>query len=518
MLSMSDSLPFPPCPKPFNMAAHVLGRADPLGDKIALRVVAKDAATSDESFSYSQLKRAVLGTATGLLNEGLKPGDIVLMRLGNTPDFPIGYLGALAAGLVPVPTSAALTTTEVARIIADLAPCLVMRDPNLQSAPGPREVLLKTLRDWHDLPPAKWHMGDPDRLGYVIYTSGTSGHPRAMAHAHRAIWARQMMHQGWYGLGPDDVMMHAGAFNWTYTLGTGLMDPWTLGATALICAPGTALDRLPHLLTRECATIFAAAPGVYRRMLASSAKIRAPNLRHGLSAGEKLPISTHAAWTKATGTPLLEAYGMSECSTFISASPGVSCSPETLGRPQPGRKLAILGPDGPVSTGTPGIISVHRDDPGLMLGYLHQPGETAQKFQGEWFLTGDIGKMAADGQITYLGRNDDMMNAGGFRVSPVEVEAALAEAPGLTGVGAAEVEVKAGTRIIVAFYTGPAPLDEAALRDYVRHRLAIYKQPRAYLHVPSLPTGANGKLLRRRLPAFWRTSEKGPKHVRTGQA
>jgi acyl-coenzyme A synthetase/AMP-(fatty) acid ligase len=506
MTSVFDSSPFPLCPKPFNMAAHVLGHADSLANKLALRVVAKDAATPDHSFSYSQLKRAVLGTATGLLNQGLRPGDIVLMRLGNTPDFPIAYLGALAAGLVPVPTSAALTKTEVARIIADLAPCMVIRDPNVDGAPGPPEVQLETLRDWRGLTPAKWHMGDPDRLGYVIYTSGTSGHPRAVAHAHRAIWARQMMHQGWYGLGPDDVMMHAGAFNWTYTLGTGLMDPWTLGATALILAPGTPLDALPHLLVQERATIFAAAPGVYRQMLASGTIIKAPSLRHGLSAGEKLPISTHAAWTKATGTPLFEAYGMSECSTFISACPDAPGGPETIGQPQPGRKVAILGANGPAPADTPGIISVNRDDQGLMLGYLHQPDETAEKFQGDWFLTGDIGKMGADGQITYLGRNDDMMNAGGFRVSPVEVEAALADTPGLTGVGAAEVEVKTGTRIIVAFYTGPTPLDEAALHAYARDRLAIYKQPRAYLHVPYLPTGANGKLLRRRLPAFWPTS------------
>jgi acyl-coenzyme A synthetase/AMP-(fatty) acid ligase len=159
-----------------------------------------------------------------------------------------------------------------------------------------------------------------------------------------------------------------------------------------------------------------------------------------------------------------------------------------------------------VDRGTAGVIAVHRSDPGLMRGYIGHPDETAAKFQGDWFLTGDIGEMSADGQITYLGRNDDMMNAGGYRVSPVEVEAALAHAPGITGIGAAQVEVKPGTFIIVAFYTGPAALDEDALRAYVEPRLAQYKRPRAYLHIPSLPTGANGKLLRRRLPAFWPAS------------
>ena len=176
---------------------------------------------------------------------------------------------------------------------------------------------------------------------------------------------------------------------------------------------------------------------------------------------------------------------------------------DALGQPQQGRRVAILGPDGPVARGTEGTIAVHRDDPGLMLGYLGDPAETEARMQGDWFLTGDTGAMAADGQITYLGRSDDMMNAGGYRVSPVEVEAALSAHPGITQVGAAEVEVKADTRIIAAFYTGPVPLDEAELRAWAAERLARYKQPRAYIFLSRLPTGANGKLLRRALPAYF---------------
>lgn len=503
MLSLSDSAPWPPCPAPFNMAAHVLQHSTALAEKVALRLVADGADDPLLSLTYADLTSAVLGTGTGLLQAGLQPGDIVLMRLGNTPDFPIAYLGALAVGLVPVPTSAALTEHEVARIIEELSPRLILRDPDVASAPGAREMTLATLRGLRTLPPADWHMGDPNRLGYIIYTSGTSGSPRGVAHAHRAIWARQMMHQGWYGLHSEDVMMHAGAFNWTYTLGTGLMDPWSVGATALIPAPGTTPDALSRLIANESATIFAAAPGVYRQMLARSEFPPAPQLRHGLSAGEKLPPATHAAWQAATGTQLFEAYGMSECSTFISACPDAPGDPNTLGRAQPGRRVAIIDPDGPVPRGTAGVIAVHRDDPGLMRGYLGHPDETAAKFQGDWFLTGDIGEMGDDDQITYLGRNDDMMNAGGYRVSPVEVEAALAHAPGITGVGVAQVEVKPCAKIIVAFYTAAGALDETTLRTYVEPELAQYKHPRAYVHIPYLPTGANGKLLRRRLPAFW---------------
>jgi acyl-coenzyme A synthetase/AMP-(fatty) acid ligase len=347
-------------------------------------------------------------------------------------------------------------------------------------------------------------MGDPDRLAYVVYTSGTSGKQRAVAHAHRAIWARQMMVDGWYGLTQQDRLCHAGAFNWTYTLGTGLMDPWTIGATALIPEPGTDPATLPDLLKQHRATLFAAAPGVYRKFLNENAQINLPDLRHAFCAGEKLSPKLHAAWTDATGTELFEAFGMSECSTFISSSPGNPASGPALGRPQKGRRVAILGPDGPVARGEEGTIAIHRSDPGLMLEYIGAPEETAAKFSGDWFLTGDQGAMDENDQITYLGRADDMMNAGGFRVSPVEVEAALTAHPGITQVGAAAVEVKPDTFVIAAFYTGPAKLNEEDLQAFAAARLARYKQPRLYIHMDALPTGANNKLLRRALPAFFK--------------
>lgn len=503
MLSIYDQGPPPPCPTPFNLAAHVLRHAERLADKTALSVL-YDNRTDD--WSFARLRQAILGTATGLLAAGLKPGDLILMRLGNTVEFPVAYLGAIAAGIVPVPTSSQLTEPETARMIAELKPAAVLRDAGVACAPHPNQIGTEALNAMHSLPPAEFAMGDPDRLAYAVYTSGTSGKPRAVAHAHRAIWARQMMVDGWYGLTEEDRLCHAGAFNWTYTLGTGLMDPWTIGATALIPAPGTDIDRLPDLLARHRATIFAAAPGVFRKLLQGRDKLELPALRHGLCAGEKLSRALHEQWNSASGTELYEAFGMSECSTFISSSPAHPARGEALGQPQPGRRIAILGSDGPVPQGEPGIIAVHRDDPGLMLGYLNAPEEAAARMQGDWFLTGDQGAMAIDGQITYLGRDDDMMNAGGYRVSPVEVEAVLARYPGIEQIGAASVEVKPDTFVIAAFYSGPRELDETALRTYVEANLARYKQPRAFVYLPALPTGGNGKLLRRALPAYF----KGP--------
>lgn len=498
MLSIFAQGVHPRCPAPFNMAHHVLRAGAACPDQLALQILHGD---QTEDWTYAALIAAVRGTATGLLQHA-QAGQMVLMRLGNTVDFPIAYLGAIWAGLVPIPTSAALTDAEVAAILTELPVAAILRDPAVACPGDARCIPLDALQAMRGLAPADAAMGDPDQLAYVIYTSGTSGKPRAVAHAHRAIWARGMMHQGWYGLRADDRLCHAGAFNWTYTLGTGLMDPWTLGATALIPAPGTPAAELPDLLARHRATIFAAAPGVYRQMLKGRDTLPLPTLRHGLSAGEKLPDRIRDAWTAATGRPVYEAYGMSECSTFISASPTTPATEGASGQPQPGRHIAIVDDTGtPQPIGQPGIIAVHRSDPGLMLEYIGAPDETAQKFANDWFLTGDEAQMDADFQVTYLGRADDMMNAGGYRVSPIEVEQALLSHDGITAVAATDVLVKADTRVIAAFYTGPAELDQDTLKSWAEPRLAQYKRPRLYVHVNALPMGANNKILRRQLRA-----------------
>lgn len=501
MLSVFDHGAPPPCPAPFNLAAHVLAHAPEQPDKIALAVLGLGGA---RRWSYARLERAVRGTGTGLVRAGLRPGQRVLMRLGNTAAFPIAYLGAIAVGLVPVPTSSQLTEPEVGAIIDTLRPAAILRGEGI-ACPETGILTLDgpALEAMRELPPTEWDMGDPERPAYIVFTSGTGGRPRAVVHAHRAIRARRMMHQGWYGLHESDRLCHAGAFNWTYTLGTGLMDPWTAGATALIPEPGLAPAQLPLLLKRHDATIFAAAPGVYRKLLSRDAPLALPRLRHGLAAGEKLSEAIRERWFEATGTPIYEAYGMSECSTFISGCPGHPAAPGTLGRPQPGRRVAVLGAGGPVPLGEEGTIAVHRSDPGLMLGYFEAPEETAARFQGNWFVTGDQGRMETGGHIAYLGRADDMMNAGGYRVSPLEVEAVLNTHPGITQAAVTDIEVKRDARVIMAFYTAPAPLAEAELKAYVEDRLAAYKRPRGFFRLEALPTGANGKLLRRELRAIY---------------
>lgn len=484
-----------PCPDPSSLAEYVLTAGAQNPEKVALAVVGPARA---ERWSYARLTQAVRGMAGALLAEGFAPGDRLLLRLGNTVEFPVAFLGAVAAGMVPVPTAAGLTEGEVTRLARLVAPAGVLAQDGLALPRDESLPVLKDLRPMMDHAPAEFARGSPDRLAYLVFTSGSSGRPKAVAHAHRAVWARRMMHRGWYGLTTDDRLLHAGAFNWTFTLGTGLLDPWSVGATALIPAPGTDPAALPLLMRRHNATILAAAPGIFRKLLAGDAPLALPRLRHGLSAGEKLPEPLRARWRAATGTELHEALGMSECSTFLSGSPERPAPEGTLGFAQPGRWLAVLGEDhAELPDGEVGTLAVHRSDPGLMLGYWSEGGTLDMPLAGEWFETGDRVERRADGAFVYHGRRDDLITAGGFRVSPPEIEAAFHGAAGVDDCAALAMSPKPDTTIIALAYSGEATED--SLAPLAAERLARYKQPRVYLRLPALPRSPNGKLDRRAL-------------------
>lgn len=476
------------------MAAYVLQAGLDCPEKTALEIWDMHAA---ERYSFGDIRALVLTAATALRAAGITVQDRVLMRLSNELAFPITYLATLWLGAVPVPTSAQLTTPEITRIAAQVRPNLIVASPKV-ALPAQNDTPILNTADLFAPPtsaPPEAHIGDPNRLGYIIFTSGTTQGPRGVCHAHRAIWARQMMFDAWYGLTPDDRLLHAGAFNWTYTLGTGLMDPWTLGATAIIPGQGLSSGDIATLVAASDASIFAAAPGVYRQILKRDTMPATPKLRHGLSAGEKLAPSVKAKWKTQTGTDIHEALGMSECSTFISGSPGQPACDHQAGWPQPGRKVAVLdGQGAPVDHDMPGVLGIAKTDPGLCLGYLDAALEA-----GDWFLTGDTVSMAEDGAITYLGRDDDMINAGGFRVSPVEIEAAFTGFEGIAEAAALAVSPKADTHVIALVYSSPQAVPDDQLRAHAHRLLARYKQPRLYIHRAVLPKGANGKLSRKSL-------------------
>ncbi len=449
----------------------------------------------------------------------LKTGNRILIRLRNRTAYAIAFFGAIAGGFIPVLASPDLTERELSFMLDDAEASAIILDDSLPHGPFPSGLVIIPENAFAAAietgPLAQYADTSAKDPAFLIYTSGTTANPKGVLHAHRSAWGRRPMYQGWYGIAPSDRLMHAGSFNWTYTMGTGLTDPWANGATAIVYTGEKDPALWPRLMQAFDVTIFAAVPGVYRQILKYGDLTPAglANLRHGLTAGEALPNAVADEWQDRTGTPLYEALGQSEISTYLSSAPGVPRKPGTVGRPQPGRCVAILDDirgEVPLPAGSEGLIAVHRSDPGLMLGYWRRPQEEAEIYRGEWFIGGDAGVMDEEGYVTHLGRHNELMNAGGFRVSPAEVEQELAKHPAVAEAAVAEVAVRDGVSIIAAFVVphDKTPSGIAAdLASFAATTLAAYKRPKEYVIVQSLPRTPNGKLKRADLGRSLRPDE-----------
>ncbi len=489
------------CPERFNMARYVM--EDAVGkwpEKSALIVVdGSNPSVASEVWTFAEIDEAIRRAAGTFAAQGLGHGDRVLIRIGDTPRFPIAYFGAIAAGGIAMPLSSQLSADELSYIANDAEPRFTVLDAKCPEFFTTAQRLSPDELDGDVLDYADTRCDDPAQL---VYTSGTSGKPKGVLHAQRSVWARRMMRAGWHDMCESDRVMHTGAFNWTYVLGCGLSDPWCVGATAILNAGDRAPEVWPRLAAHWKPTIFAAVPGMYRRMQKYGGDLREgfASLRHALTAGEALSPTVHEGWLEKTGKPLYESLGMSEVSTFISSGPDYPTPKGAMGWPQPGRHIAIVGEDGhPTSLGETGVLAVHHSDPGLMLGYWRDDVRTRDAYAGDWFLTGDLAVMGEGGALRYAGRNDDMMNAQGYRVAPQEVEDVLTLHPAVTECAVTEMPVEDGLSIIAAWIVPAMELDLESLRAHCAVHLAAYKIPRAFYSIDALPRTTNGKLVRRAL-------------------
>lgn len=498
-----------PVPARFNIARYCLAEnARQRGDKTAMILVGE---AGETRMSFAEADLAVRRLAAGLLGLGLPPGSRIMIRMANDADYALTYFATIAAGHVALPSSAQLTASEAEYLLSNSGAAAVAASAELAQDLALPEgvvlldpVLLARLKQSEPL--ADYADTAADDPAYLVYTSGTTGKPKGVLHAQRAAWGRRPMHQGWLGLQESDILLHAGAFNWTYTLGVGLVDPWAVGATTVLYNGPRDVTVWPKLIERHRATLFAAVPTLYRQILkyGDVKQYDLSSLRHGCTAGEALPTALLAEWQEVMQRPLYEALGMSEISTYISTGPGMAIKPGSPGKPQPGRRIAILPVDGdetPLPAGEIGLLAVHRSEASLMLGYWHRPEEEAQVYRGDWFIGGDLAALDEDGYLWHHGRNDDVMNAMGYRVSPAEVEAALAEHPMVQEVAVTELRVREDVSVIAAFIVpreGARPA-LADLDNFARDRLAAYKCPREWRFVASFPRTANGKVQRKKL-------------------
>ena len=495
--------------QPLNLARWCLeARASgPQGDRPAFTFVHGDG--RQERWTAAEAWARIERTARGLLDLGLQPGERVLIRLPHTPPYAFAFFGANLAGLVPIPASPALTADEAAFLAQDAEAVALIAGDGMAIEGFRGQVLserdLEALDGTATLPMT--HAEDP---AFLIYTSGTTSKPKGVLHAQRTVHGRAMMREGWQGFTPDDVTLHAGTLNWSYTLGVGLMDAWAAGSHAILAA-GIETTQWPALIERLGVTVFVAVPTVYRQMLkyARPEDHDLSRLRHVLVSGEALAPTLYDEWTSRTGTEMFEALGMTELSTYISAGPVTPVRRGSPGRPQPGRRVAILDPTilDPASAeprllppGEVGLLASHRSDPGLMLRYWHRPEEEAVVFRGEWFTGGDLAALDADGYVWFHGRADDTIKSFGYRLSPNEIEAAIEACPGVLEVAVVGRRIDEQKTIVMACVVPQAgmTLDIATLEAHAAQHLAEYKRPHEFvLRTEPLPRTRNGKLVRR---------------------
>ena len=519
---------FPPwrwdLPERFNIGAACtdVHAGGPRADRTA--VLIDDATRGVRQATFAELADATGRFARALAVLGVMPGERVLIRLPNRLEYPVAFLGTMKRAAVAVPASTLLTADEVEHLAADSGAAALVTDAETWRAMGARLAALSNLRHVllvdgtgdgahvtvHALAallaaarPMRAHDTRADDPAYLVYTSGTTGFPKGVLHAHRALLGRQPASEYWFDFDPaGDRVLHAGKFNWTYVLGTGLMDPLYRGHTAMVAEGPNDAHRWPALIAAHAATIFVAVPSIYRQIVQKTAATRAdvPTLRHCMCAGEPLSGDLLAAWQERFGLDVYEALGMTECSYYLCQTASRPVRPGTAGFVQPGHDVRLLDPQTwrEVAPGEEGMLCIPRDDPALMLRYWNQPEETAACFHGDWFLTGDYARRDADGYVWFVGRRDDLINSFGYRVSPPEVERVLKTHPDVLDAAVTGEDVGPGKRLVVAYVVlGPeGRTDAAAVLAHAREHLAAYKRPRVVYVMDELPRTRNGKLRR----------------------
>ena len=494
----------------------------------AIAMIVEDDTLGTSEITFAGLSKRTHQFAQLLRNIGIAAGDRVLIRLPNSLDYPTAFLGAMKRGAISVPTSTLLTADEVVYLAKDSGARVLVTDKaawktlreGLNGVGGLTHVLLSG--DGECLPAdglevldlassleaiSTWeapHQTRSDDPAYLVYTSGTTGYPKGVLHAHRSMIGRQPASKYWFDFSPNgDRIMHSGKFNWTYVLGTGLMDPLYQGKTVIVHEGKNDANTWPRLIQKHQATIFIGVPTIYRQILQKTEFVQKdlPSLRYCMSAGEHLSDEVLAQWHERFGIDIYEAVGMSEFSYYLCETKSRAIRPGSAGFPQPGHDIALLDPETlkPVPQGEEGVISVPDTDPGLFINYWNQPEETAKHKHDGWFITGDFARMDADGYIWFLGRKDDIIKSFGFRVSPYEVERVLKSHPDVADC-ASVAETIEKDKVLVVAYIILQPGSNATADDlhaFGKKHLAAYKAPKVVYITDQFPRTKNGKILRR---------------------
>ncbi|WP_345356027.1 benzoate-CoA ligase family protein [Actinoallomurus liliacearum] len=501
----------------FNASTHLVDRHVEAGDGDRIAVTGPGGA-----LTYADLLGRIRRTAAGLRELGVRPEERVMLSMADGPDLLTLILATMRVGAVPVPVSTMLTAKDLAGLLRDSRARVLAASPEFaasaeeaaQSAPelaafllsGPGAPTPPAWAEGHRLDAVVGDEGNgdpydthPDSSALWLYTSGTTGLPKAAVHRHASIrsvaetYGAQVL-----GIGPEDRCLSVPKLFFAYGIGNSCFFPLSAGASTVL-EPGRPTPALiAERVQRDRPTLFFAVPTFYAALLAAElpAETFAP-VRTAVSAGEPLPAPIFRRFAERYGVEILDGIGATEALHIFISNRAGQVRPGTSGVPVPGYDLRVVDDAGAdVPRGTPGNLMVRGDS--IATGYWCRTAVTRKVFQGEWLRTGDTYVVEEDGAYRFLGRSDDMIKAGGIWVSPSEVEARLLEHSGVAQ--AAVVALPDGDELdkpVAAVVRAPGSAVTAEeVVAFCRDGLASFKRPRAVHFVESLPTTATGKVQR----------------------
>jgi benzoate-CoA ligase len=513
--------PSPTPPARFNFAAHLIAQN-------ASRD-AKTAYVDDRGqLTYGELAMRVRRCAALLGAHGLRREERVLLLAHDTVDWPVAFLGALYAGVVPVAVNTLLTADDYAYMLAHsraraavvsgaLFPTLadaLQRERNEVGTVwviGAGDALPAGCRDFaadvakaHAVPaPASTHADD---AAFWLYSSGSTGAPKGTVHTHaNAYWTDALYGRQVLRLTEQDVVFSAAKLFFAYGLGNALTFPLSAGATTILMAERATPSAIFRRLTQQRPTVFYGVPTLYAAMLAAPdlPARDAVALRICVSAGEALPREIGERFTAHFGCEILDGIGSTEMLHIFLSNRAGDVRYGTTGVAVPGYDIELRADDGqPVPDGEIGDLYIRGPSAALMYWTSH--AKSRATFQGEWTRSGDKYVRREDGRYVYAGRSDDMLKVSGLYVSPFEVEAALVRHPAVLEaavIGQPDADGLIKTKAFVVLKPGTAADAglEDALKAFVKDKLAPYKYPRAIEFIGELPKTATGKIQRFRL-------------------
>jgi len=466
--------------------------------------------SSGACLTYRNMLARSAQYAAALETLGVKEGDRVAVQVEKTPDALMLYLGTIRAGAVFLPLNTAYTPAEIAYFVGDAEPAVFVCDPartgtlagvaekagaKLQTldanGAGSLSALAGTMPEVYDTRPRK-----DDDLAAILYTSGTTGRSKGAMLSHDNLASNSQTMVKYWRFTEDDVLLHALPIFHTHGLFVATNCLMMAGGSMLFL-PKFELDEVLRLLPG--ATAMMGVPTFYTRLLGSDAFTRelVRHFRLFISGSAPLSAEVHKAFSERTGHAILERYGMTETNMNTSNPYDGDRRPGTVGFPLPGVGLriadAVTGRE--VPQGEVGIIEVK--GPNVFQGYWRMPEKTAQEFRTDgYFVTGDMGRIDADGYISIVGRSKDLIISGGFNVYPAEVEALLDELPGVAESAVIGVpHPDFGEAVVAVLAPKPgAALKQEAVESSLKDRLAKFKQPKKVHVLDVLPRNTMGKI------------------------